>query len=285
MLQVANKPAKHYSPLRYPGGKACLSEFLTDVIEENKLSESTYAEPYAGGAGAALTLLILEKVERIIINDLDRAIYAFWVTAINNSDKLIRKIERISLSMNEWNLQKEIYRSNTKDEFKLGFATFYLNRTNRSGIIEGGPIGGVKQKGKWKIDARFNRAALIDRIDKIAQYKNRIKITNKDGIEFIKSLCKKENIFSYLDPPYFIKGSSLYLNHYKKHDHKDLAEVLNENRKMNWILTYDNVPEIQILYQKRKKLDFTLNYHADIAKKGHELLIHSDKIKIPKNYY
>lgn len=281
MLQVASKPSKHFSPLRYPGGKACLSDFLTELIEVNQLSDCTYVEPYAGGAGAALTLLILEKVEKIIINDLDKAIYAFWNSAINNSDKFIRKIDKIDLSMNEWNKQKEIYRSKTNDEFKLGFATFYLNRTNRSGIIEGGPIGGVKQKGNWGIDARFNKETLIERIEKISMYRNRIKITNKDGIDLIKSLYKRDRLFAYLDPPYFIKGSSLYLNHYREHDHIQLADILNKNNKMNWVLTYDNVPEIELLYKKRKKLDFYLNYHADTAKKGYELLIYSDKIKLP----
>lgn len=284
MLKIANKPNKHYSPLRYPGGKSCLSEFLSNIIDENNLNDCTYTEPYAGGAGAALTLLMLEKVENILINDLDTAIYAFWVSIIYDSDRFIKKLKRIPLTMDEWNNQKNIYRSKTSDKFKLGFATFYLNRTNRSGIIEGGAIGGANQTGNWGIDARFNRDGLIERIEKIARYRNRISVSNRDGIDLIQELRGQKDIITYLDPPYYLKGSSLYLNHYKQDNHNQLAKLLNKNSKMHWILTYDNVPEIAELYSQRRIFEFCLNYHADSAKTGQELLILSDKMKMPLKF-
>ncbi len=281
MRQITYKPSKHFSPLRYPGGKACLSDFLTKIIELNKMEEYTYVEPYAGGAGAALTLLMMEKVEKIIINDLDKAVYSFWNAAINDTERFIKKIDKIELSITEWNRQRKIYKGNTSDEFKLGFAAFYLNRTNRSGILEGGPIGGVAQESIWKIDARFNKNELIDRIRKISRYRNRIKVLNSDGVSLINKLVKRNKIFTYLDPPYFNKGGSLYLNHYRLLDHCKLAEVLNRYSKMRWVLTYDHAPEIVALYKRRKKMDFYLNYHADLARKGHELMIYSDGIKLP----
>lgn len=284
MLQIASKSNTYFSPLRYPGGKACLSEFLACLIDENGLNDCTYVEPYAGGAGAALTLLMLEKIEKIQINDLDKAIYSFWKSIIEDSDRFINKLKRIPITMTEWENQKKIYRSNTSDKFKLGFAAFYLNRTNRSGIIEGGPIGGVKQTGNWGIEARFNREALIDRIEKIGRYRSRIKVSNCDGVDLIKDLRLRKDVFTYLDPPYYVKGGSLYLNHYKQENHQELAKILNKNSKMNWILSYDNVPEISALYSQRKVYEFCLNYHADVAKKGQELLILSDKVYLPQIY-
>jgi DNA adenine methylase len=268
---------KHYSPLRYPGGKSCLSIFLAKLIKKNKINNCVYVEPYAGGAGAALNLLFLEKVDRIIINDLDRAIYTFWDSIINNSKEFISRIESTSITIEEWYKQKEIYKNPKSNNFDLGFSTFFLNRTNRSGIIEGGPIGGHNQKGNWLIDARFNKTDLIKRIKDIASYKSRISVTNNDGIDLLKSLIKDENIFVYLDPPYYVKGSCLYLNHYVQRNHYELASFLNSNN-FNWVLTYDNVKEIRDLYQNRRCLDFSLNYHIDLPKLGKEILVVSDII-------
>lgn len=284
MVSIANKSKTYYSPLRYPGGKACLADFLGDLIVENELSDCTYVEPYAGGAGAALTLLMLEKIEEIIINDYDPAIYSFWKSVVNETDRFIKKIKTVPLTIDEWAKQKKIYSSKTTDSFKLGFATFFLNRTNRSGIIEGGVIGGNEQQGQWGIDARFHRENLINRIEKIGQYRNRIKVTNKDGISLIRQLKNKPKIFAYLDPPYYVKGSSLYLNHYKHNDHQKLAKILNENAEMNWILTYDNVSEISSLYVERSCFEFSLNYHANKPKKGEELLVLSDNLTMPPVY-
>ena len=212
MQEIVKSPSKHYSPLRYPGGKSSLSCFLATLIKNNKIENCTYVEPYAGGAGAALTLLFLEKVDSIIINDLDKAIYSFWKAILNHTDKFVEKIQNVEISIEEWRRQKEIYRNKRSTQLDLGFAAFYLNRTNRSGIIEGGPIGGVNQTGKWLIDARFNKADLIERIKNIASYKSRIKVSNKDGIELLKLLHTNKNYFIYLDPPYYVKGSCLYLN-------------------------------------------------------------------------
>lgn len=284
MIRIASRGNKYYSPLRYPGGKSCLSDFLADLIAVNRLQEKTYVEPFAGGAGAALTLLMLEKVENIVINDLDIGIYGFWKSVTEQPDKFIKKLERVEVSMAEWQRQKEIYRRERTDLFRLGFATFYLNRTNRSGIIEGGPIGGSRQNGTWGIDARFNKDGLIERVKKIALYKNRIHVSNKDGRSLIRELSRKKNVFAYLDPPYYVKGGSLYLNHYQHNDHQKLASVLNESKDLHWILTYDNVDEIKKLYPDRSIYEFSLNYHADRARVGQELLILSDPIKLPPGY-
>lgn len=270
----------HYSPLRYPGGKTFLFPFFDKVIKEKGLEKITYVEPFAGGAGAALALLFLEKVEKIVINDLDRAIYSFWKSAIFDSEKFIRKILSISVTINEWKKQKAIYNNPRSKHFDLGFATFFLNRTNMSGILDGGPIGGLNQKGKWKIDARFNKENLIERVRQLALYKNRISVFNKDGLELLKEYLNKKNIFIYLDPPYFEKGATLYLNHYQKEDHEALAKQLNQNPDTSWLLTYDNKKEIRFLYPSRRIINFSLNYNAYESRKGREVLIFSDALAI-----
>lgn len=280
MLDIVKSPNKHYSPFRYPGGKSCLSVFLSEVIKKNNISDCTYVEPYAGGAGAALTLLFLEKIDNIIINDLDKAIYSFWKSILTNTKDFIEKINDTPITIDEWHNQREIYKNKKSNQFDLGFATFFLNRTNRSGIIEGGPIGGMEQKGNWLINARFNKPELVKRIENIASYKSRIRIQNKDGIKLLEDLKTEKNQFVYLDPPYYVKGSCLYLNHYEQQNHQRLSDFLNNHNDFYWALTYDNVEPIKNLYQNRKHYDFTLNYHIDLPKLGKELLVVSDKVII-----
>lgn len=269
---------KFYSPLRYPGGKTFLFSLFDKVIRENKLQDTVYVEPFAGGAGAALALLLSGKVYRIVINDLDKAIYSFWKSAIFDSAKFIKKIYSTPITIREWKKQKAIYNNPQTNQFDLGFATFFLNRTNISGILNGGPIGGVSQDGGYKINARFNKKKLAERIHQLSLYKDRIVVSNENGVELIKKYLNKKNTFIYLDPPYYEKGASLYFNHYKKEDHEILAKCLNENKDAFWLLTYDDRKEIKSLYPKRKIIEFSLNYNAYESRKGKEVLIFSDKI-------
>lgn len=277
MKIITSKSRKNYhSPLRYPGGKTSLLPFFEKIIEDHDLEKITYIEPFAGGAGAALALLLSGKVGRIVINDLDRAIYAFWKSSVFSSAKFIKKIKKTPVTVSEWKKQKAIYNDPQANLFDLGFATFFLNRTNTSGILDGGLIGGLKQKSKYKIDARFNKDALTERIQQIALYKAKISIFNKDGLQLIGEYLNKKNAFIYLDPPYFEKGATLYLNHYKKEDHEALANKLNDSPDAFWLLTYDNKKEIKSLYPDRKIVNFFLNYNAYESRKGREVMILSD---------
>jgi DNA adenine methylase len=280
MHQVILKGRKrrYYSPLRYPGGKTILFPFLVKKIEESGLHDVTYVEPFAGGAGAALALLFNEVVDHIVINDLDKAIYAFWRSAIFESERFIQKIEHTPVTVKQWRKQKAIYESRRPNRFDLGFATFFLNRTNRSGILNGGPIGGLDQTGKWKIDARYNKKALIQRIRDIAEYKGRITVTNEDGVDLISRYLRKKNVFVYLDPPYFEKAADLYLNIFQEKDHARLAKKLNAHSDATWLLTYDNQLAIRKLYTERTVVDFSLSYNAYESRRGEELMILSDRL-------
>lgn len=265
------------SPLRYPGGKTRLANKLLEAIEKNfdQKEKVILVEPYAGGAGASLSLLFAKKVEKIVINDLDKAIFTFWKIAVSDTDYLISKIRRTDITIEEWKRQKAIYAS-TKNKHKLAFATLFLNRTNRSGIMNGGPIGGTDQSGIWKVNARFTKKTIIDRLQKIKEFRNKIEVCNLDGIELLKKLEERKNrnkYFIFLDPPYFQKGQSLYLNHYSNKDHEKLSEFLGKSSFKKWVMTYDDVPYIKKLYTKMRTKGFAIQHNAYESKIGREVMI------------
>ena len=229
------------SPLRYPGGKKKLASFIAEAIIVNGIQGGTYIEPFAGGAGIALQMLFMEHVNNIIINDIDRSIYSFWYSVLNETDHLCRMIRDTPITVEEWVKQKAVQKQKYEAAFlSLGFSTFFLNRTNRSGIINGGIIGGKGQTGKWKMDVRFNKDDLIKRIQKIALYESRIRLCNEDAIDFINTirLSLNERTLIYFDPPYYNQGAALYANHYTHVDHEELSRFI-QGLEYKWILTYD----------------------------------------------
>lgn len=272
-----------YSPLRYPGGKNCIFSFMSKLFYENNLLGVSYAEPYAGGAGLALRLLFEEYVNKIYINDLDRSIYAFWYSILNDCDAFCNWISNVDVSVENWHYYKDIQRNGGQyDLFELAKSTFFLNRTNVSGVIKGGIIGGIEQKGKYKIDVRFNKYELICKIRKIASFRNRISLTNLDGLEFINKMDRKrEDIFIYLDPPYYKKASDLYMNFYLEKDHEKLSKQVR-NIKKSWIISYDNQDFILNLYAQEKKVLYKLS-QCTSNRVGDEILIFSEGIKFVKS--
>lgn len=281
VIQLSRQLEHFYSPLRYPGGKSSLFRFFGSLIENNGLQHVQYVEPYAGGAGAALALLILGKVDSIVINDLDQAVFAFWKAVTEDTDRFIRRIRQTPVTINEWYRQREAYRQKDTDLHDLGFAAFFLNRTNRSGILDGGVIGGINQTGKWPIGARFNKESLIQKIEIIAKHKQHIEVLNEDGLEVIRRYADAPTVLFYVDPPYYFKGSLLYLNSYNHNDHARLAELLNSLTETRWIVSYDNVHQVRALYSARaKQYEFSLYYHAHASKLGSEIMVLSDNLEI-----
>jgi DNA adenine methylase len=271
------------TPLRYPGGKQKLWPFIHEIIETNDLDGCDYIEPYAGGAGVAIELLHNKVVKRVHLNDSCRAVYAFWHSILTEPELFCRNVFTASLDIEEWRRQKAIMKAKaTADLFDLGFSMFYLNRCNRSGIINAGVIGGLKQEGKYKIDARFPINDLISRIENIASMKENITVSNMDAYDYIKqceSLPAQKSIL-YCDPPYYNKADSLYPNYYKHNDHEKISSVI-QSYKMPWVVSYDSCPEISSLYKERRQFTYGLQYNASKAYKGAELFIFSDAVKIP----
>lgn len=281
MIDVVTRRRSSPSPFRYPGGKAPLADFFESTIEALGLSQPTYVEPYAGGAGAGLALLYKGVVGRIVINDLDRSIHAAWQSILHRTDEFLQRLEVVPLTVDEWLRQREIYRQRDEeglDPLDLGFATFYLNRTNRSGVLRGGIIGGLGQAGTYKMDARFNKVTLRTRIEQLATHRSRIQVSRKDGVDLLQPWLSNENVFAYVDPPYYEKGAYLYLNSFSVAQHQSLATRLNSLAQMNWVLTYDAVGPIRAMYGQRTMLDYRLHYSANQRELASELMVVSDPV-------
>lgn len=262
-----------FSPLRYPGGKSQFYGNVVRFLDENKLSDITYCEPFAGGAGVAIRLLLEGRVSKIIINDADPAIYSFWYEVVHDTEWFVSQIEAVPVTMEEWKRQHRILLDSHSERRALGLATLFLNRTNRSGILLAGPIGGKEQTGDYKIGCRFNKKAIISRIRQIAFYRNRIVLENLDGEKFIRAYSGTENAFWFIDPPYYVKGSALYQNFFEHDDHvrlsKTIAECLSSSR---WILTYDYCEQISTIYNWANSCLFTISYSVQDKRKERELL-------------
>jgi DNA adenine methylase len=272
------------SPLRYPGGKNKLAAFFAKICLDNGIN-GHYVEPYSGGASVALFLLLEGFVDKITINDMDRSIYSFWFSVLNHTDRLCEMILNTEITVENWNLQKLVQdQKETVDLLSLGFSTLFLNRTNRSGIIKGGIIGGQGQSGDYKIDCRFNKNEIISRIKRIARHKDKIRLLNIDAIELInliESEGDRDNTLCYFDPPYYNKASSLYMNHYQIDDHFEVSESIKRIQTVRWVVSYDDVPEIQKLYSTCQKKEYTFSHTAGKKKKGLELLFFSDNLTQP----
>lgn len=278
--------ARHHSPLRYPGGKAKLAGVVKAVFRDNRLFDGVYVEPYAGGASIALTLLFEEIASKVKINDIDAAVYAFWHSVLNETEAFCRLVTDTKVTTVEWKRQRSIYlRRGQVSQLKLGFAAFFLNRTNRSGIIgSGGMIGGTTQQGAWKLDARYHASNLVARIERVAQYRDRINLTRLDALKFLQE-CALElpsRSLVYLDPPYFLKGQQgLYSNSYEDDDHQSIAEAL-DSVPFHWIVSYDDEADIRGLYRSRRAISYSLRYTAAEQEQGREVMFFSDGLRVPR---
>ncbi len=275
----------YISPLRYPGGKQRLAPFISELIETNGLIGGHYAEPYAGGAGVALELLLSGRVSQIHLNDLSLQIYAFWQSVTTSPDEFCKRIASASLSVDDWKVHRDVVR-NPKDHdlFELGFSTFYLNRCNRSGILTGGVIGGLAQRGRWRIDARFPRNELIRRVEVIATKADQISVTNLDAENFMLQhapISMPSRSLVYCDPPYYERAQRLYLNWYEPSDHARLADIIQMNLAIPWVVSYDGHPKVVALYKERRRFLYPLLYSASRIYKGREVLIFSDDLELP----
>ncbi|MFH1975617.1 MAG: DNA adenine methylase [Pseudomonadota bacterium] len=274
-----------YTPLRYPGGKARLSSYFKALLRENSLLDSHYVEPYAGGAGIALSLLMTDYCSHIHLNDISYPLFCFWKTALTDHEYLCKHIKDTSVSPSSWDRQKAILkRPKLHSASEIGYAFFFLNRTNRSGIQNAGMIGGRKQSGIWQIDARFNKPELIRRIECIAEHRNRISIYNLDAADFIKSTISKlpKKSLVYFDPPYYVKGRRLYADYYAHDDHAAISNNVQSGLKHPWVVTYDNHPSIIDLYCDRRRFIYNLGYSAHTHRVGTEVMFFSDQITIPE---
>ncbi len=285
MSESAQSNLIHFTPLRYPGGKAKLAAYVKSLLRENRLLDGEYVEPYAGGAGIALELLFHEYVSKIHINDKSQPIYSFWKSVLQHTEELCRLVMNAPLTVAQWDKQKRVLaHSREYSVVEHGFATFFLNRTNRSGILNGGIIGGRDQTGPWKIDARYNSRELVRRIESIANLRSRIKLTHRDALKFLEAGVTRwpEQTLIYLDPPYYVKGRDLYHDFYEPHDHAQIAAFINTSAiRQKWIVSYDNVRPILDLYKGCRHVVYSIGYSAHSSSKGSEVMFFGRGVKAP----
>lgn len=272
-------PSRYLSPLRYPGGKARLARFVASLLELQSPRPTRYVEPFAGGAGVGLRLLVDEYVDEVLINDLNPGIAAFWRAVFEHPTALLDRLDECDVTIDEWRRQREVYLGEPKHDADFGFALFFLNRTNRSGILDARPIGGYDQSGAWKIDARFDKPGLAERIEALSQYGSRVLIRESDGIDLISEYLHDSSAFVYADPPYLGKGDHLYLDTMDWSDHERLARLFKEGG--NWFLTYDADPRvINDLYLGCRCAEFTLSHSAAVQHIGREFAVFAPSLRL-----
>jgi len=276
----------HFTPLRYPGGKGKLAAYIKRIITANRIHDGEYIEPFAGGAAIAMELLFHEYVARVHINDLSRPVYAFWHSVLERTEDLCRLIRDTPRTVDAWDAQKLILGTEAAHDFlDVGFATFFLNRTNRSGILNGGIIGGRDQAGPWKIDARYNADELIFRIQSIARMRSRILLTRMDAVAFLAAGATSwpSNALIYCDPPYYVKGKDLYYHFYKHEDHEAIAACITANlTRQKWIVSYDNVQPIRDIYEGCQRVIYGIGYSARGTRQGSEVMFFSENLHVPQ---
>ncbi|WP_439573492.1 DNA adenine methylase [Phreatobacter sp.] len=283
MTGSAARASHHISPLRYPGGKAKLARFFKKLIRENKLLDCVYVEPFAGGGGVGLSLLMHGYVDRIVLNDLSAPIFAFWQAVLQEPERFLHMIATVPLTVEEWSRQRSIFQNPAgSDPFYIGFSSFYLNRTNHSGVLNAGMIGGKSQTSSYGLDARFNRDELVARVKRISAVRDQISIQNLDAIALISDIERvagSERQFIYIDPPYYRKGRDLYYDFYQPKDHENLSRAVSSmNTQIPWVVSYDNEPEITRLYARYRKIEYDLNYSVRNGRSGREVMFFADVV-------
>lgn len=283
-LTGAQALTRDLTPLRYPGGKGSLKYFLANALVDNGLYGKALVEPFCGGAGASIPLLEAGMIDHLYLNDKSPAVFNFWKNVFFNTGEFLNVISKCDVTLEEWGRQKHIANNpNDYSSIEVGFSTFFLNRCNRSGLLSAGPIGGMEQAGKYKIDCRFNKENLINRIEKISSFRDKVSVSGQDASVFLESLSDdvlNESLI-FIDPPYVAQGKSLYKGYsFSEKDHEEFSRYIKQ-KAWKWIITYDDHPLIHALYAERAVGVIELSYLMQSAKLGRELLVASTHCRIP----
>lgn len=273
-----------HNPLRYPGAKSKLYEYVRDLLAQENLRNCTFIEPFAGSCALSLKLLENRDIGHAVVNERDPLIYSFWVSVFQHTDELLELIENTPITLNEWHRYSEYRNSENlfgKTVVEKGFACLFLNRTNFSGILNANPLGGKAQTSQYKIDCRFNRESLMTSVQQLSQFADRITVCNHDALDFMKRRLKNRrpnSFFVYIDPPYYKAGPELYRYYYSHADHEALANYIKP-KAFPWLISYDDAPEIHQLYETSTFVNLHMDYSVHTSRKGSELLI--SNLEIP----
>lgn len=273
------------SPLRYPGSKQSLVKYAERFLRANKLVGREWIEPCAGGASIALSLISRGLVPRATIVEKDPLIHAFWKCLKTDGAILCELARKLSITVQTWQEFQKYREPEAVDRFppmELALAGLFFNRVNYSGIIGAKPIGGMSQSSDYKIDCRFTKSTVIDRMVDAARLMDRIAVVGGDGLSYLRrshARLSRRGSVVYVDPPYFVQGKKLYRYHFVERDHVRLARFLNE-AKFPWLVSYDNDPFVVSLFSSHNIRPICLRYTVREARKADELLITNQR-KLP----
>ena len=274
------------TPLRYPGGKTWLLGYVRKFIEFHKLESLTVIEPYAGSASISIGLLNNNIVDRAYLCEKDPLIVAFWNAILKHNDELVESLRLLEVSLDTWHSFKKYLSREAAEKFNiqdLALAFLFYNRANFSGIINAGPLGGKKQISQYKIDCRFNKERLVKKIKKLGEFTDRIQVVLGDGVQFMKSTLSSsdiDNLFFYVDPPYYNAGKVLYRHYFTEKDHTDLSDFL-KSLDSPWLLSYDDSEIIKSLYRANTTSPVYTDYQSGHFKKGVKELLISNRLIPP----
>lgn len=268
---------KFLNPLRYPGSKSAFIDDFSELVRSNNLSGLEIVEPYAGSASISLGLLFKGLVSSATLVERDPLVYSFWYCVFNRTTELVQAIKDLDVSLDTWHKltkYRDLDGVDGEDVLALGVAGLFFNRTNFSGVLHAGPIGGQSQGSAYAVDCRFNKADLIKRIETVSSLADRISVHFGDAIQTLEKANGEdnENRFFYVDPPYYKQGRKLYRYHYSLSQHKDLANALSQ-ANFRWILSYDNHPVIEHFYSDFIQISTGFRYSSRKPKQEHELVI------------
>ncbi len=254
------------TPLRYPGGKATLINYVKKFLHSNEISVDYILEPYAGTASVSIGLLRDNILSHAYINNADQMVYAFWKTIIDNNNEFIEMVNSVDVTLDTWYEYKKYVIDNPLTKFNekdVAMAFLFLNRTSFSGIIKAGPLGGKNQISKYGISSRFNKKKISDKIHFLNQFSDKINVSNQDGIGFMKDRAREyPDVFIYVDPPYYKVGRLLYNAYFMQKQHEELASYLKSMEEQPWLLSYNNEEFILNLYSEKNSQEIYLDYHS-----------------------
>lgn len=283
---------RYVSPLRYPGGKARMAPYLAAMFAEqvSVMDVEVWLEPFAGGAGAGLSLLDDDAVGEIWLTEKNPALAALWRAMLTENETLATHVEQTVPDLDLWAWARSqvaaAARPGTTDA-DTGFAALVLNRCSRSGMVNPrvGPIGGKSQNGPWTLASRWNAPALAERIRHVGSLSGRIRFTEGDAVTAIADLADsgiEDEVIAFVDPPYLREGNRLYANGMDAADHQRLADALNAS-PVRWMLTYDDEPTVAAdLYPHRRVLAYRIANTANRARIATEHAVVSDNLVLPE---
>ena len=247
------------TPLRYPGGKSRACKKLAPHFPDlNKYTE--YREPFLGGGSVAIYITQRYPNLDVWVNDLYEPLTNFWKQLRDNSDEIKRQLQELKqrnpdpVSAKSLFLDSKDYLSKDPGGCDLtarAVAFYIVNKCSFSGLSESSSFSAQAS------DSNFSSRG-IEKLPFYGQLIKKWKITNKS---YEQLLPERDDIFTYLDPPYEI-GSNLYGRKGNMHNgfnHDNFATICDRFTSPQ-LISYNSSQLIRERFQNWKAAEFELTY-------------------------